>query len=570
MGMTADDWTNQIRVMSATLAGTPNYYDAGNYPSAAIFNPAGNIAPECAYLAWFAPTYANLSFSGLGGYSYGRANLADHSDTTKHMRWYTPPPHSFVPDGFTVTQNGIAHMVDLDVKQVGGAEVYQDSVIYGRGVWNNDTKDFDYTFSTLAFPCKAAKAAADVKIAASPNGNHVWISVLTSFAGGNPGMHPLIDSTYYPLLRHSFDGGLNWSDPIPVYLDGPNGITGIKNTYSDYFIMNLFTGPPWPTRDEIPYTTAFDHSLSVDKWGGLHIGVAVGYAPGGYQISTGIDSLINVYDIVTCDYGSYFEAICMGPLKTLRGTWGAYSCDNRVYVSSTKAGEKMFFTWNDTRVDGVTNNQNPDIWARGFDLFTSRITSVNGLNAPHNVTFQSSIANEAYWQCTSPRVFTDNNKYTIPISTQWFTDPTEAGNFKYIPDFSFVDADFTINIPYAWPCWKSDLKIDDPDPVTPTAGASSPCWGVNIKPNAEEPALLTIYPNPVDDILNLTLNLKQNATVTIRVTNLFGQPVVMHDKGRISAGTAQFTLDLSRLPAGLYCVTATINGERVSTTVAVN
>ena len=37
MGATQGDWTNQIQCYAATLAATPYYYDAGRYPSAAIY-----------------------------------------------------------------------------------------------------------------------------------------------------------------------------------------------------------------------------------------------------------------------------------------------------------------------------------------------------------------------------------------------------------------------------------------------------------------------------------------------------------------------------------------------------
>jgi hypothetical protein len=524
MGMTQDDWMPQIQVYASTLASAPNYYDACSFPSAAIYNPAGNISLSNAYLAWFAPNYANLAFSGFGGYSYGAANLADPSDTTKHLRWYNAHPFTHIPDGFTVSQTGVAHMVDRDINTGSGSPVYQDSVIYGRGVWNVVTKDFDYTFTTLAFPCIDG-TAADCKIAVSPDGMDVWMSVLT-----NPGnAMPLLDSTYFPVLRKSTDGGLTWSDLIAVEIDGPYGISEVKNQNSDYFIMNFFPWP-YPTRDEIPFTTAFDHSLSVDKWGNPHMGVAIGYATGHFSLFTGIDSLINVYDIYSTDGGDHFHGICMGSLKTFRGTWGGFSSDNRVYISRTKTGDKMFVTWNDTRVDGEENNQHPDVWARGFDLITHKLTKVNGLiNSPKNVTEFSAISGEAYWQCASPIVFTDNNKYTIPICTQWFADPAVGSQFKYIPDFSFINADFT---------------------------------SVGIDQDCSELTSVKLYPNPVKDIAIVSVNLPQQAIVSAEITNLFGRQLISLDKGYMEAGIQQFSIDAGNLAAGIYFIIVVINGQK--------
>ncbi|MDP1623140.1 MAG: T9SS type A sorting domain-containing protein [Bacteroidales bacterium] len=531
MGATAGDWTNQVQVTNALLPATPYWYDASRYPCAGIYNPVGNTTLANAYCAFFGPNFCNLVASGWGGYTYGTINLVNHADTAKNLRWWDGKPPTYIPDGFAVTQTGYTHMVDGGYNVVAG--VYIDSLVYGRGVWNTTTTDFDYTYKTIAFPCKDMYNAADSKIATSEDGQTVWMSALTNYAMGNP----LIDSTWYPLVRRSLDGGLTWGDPMPIYLGGPNGLDGIKENYSDYFIQNFFVGPPWPTRDEIPYTTAFDHSLSVDKWGNLHIAVAVGYAPGGYSISTGIDSLINVFDIYTVDRGATWQAVFLGALKTFRGTWATYSSDNRVYISKNKKGDKMFVTWNDTHVEGETNNQNPDIWARGFDLINNMLTSDNGADKPNNVTFLCDITQEAYWQCTSPIVFTDNNKFTLPICTQWFADAAADVRFKYIPDFTYVQGDFTI-------------------PVT------NPGFQVGIDQKKADIASVNVYPNPVKDFVKVNVNLKQSANVNVEVSNLIGKQVMTINKGNMSAGSQTFSVNATQLSSGIYFITVNVNGQK--------
>lgn len=529
-GATAGDWTNQIQIMDSKLAATPYYYDAGRYPSAGIYNPAGNTALENAYVAFYAPNFANTVVSGFGGNTYGVGNIVDHADTTKHMKWYAPPPYTYIPDGFAVTNLGRTYSTQNDENVESGSVVYQDHVILGSGVWNDGTKDFDYAWEVLDFPCVDSYTSANAKVAASPDGMTIWISALTNL----PGSTHLSDSSYFPVVRQSIDGGATWSEPYSIQLDGVEGIEGIKNAYSDVFIETNFG--PGVDRATIPYTTAFDHSLSVDKWGNLHIGVAVGYSPGGYSISTGIDSLINVFDIYTTDKGLTWNAVKLGSLATFRGTWGDLTCDNRVYTSRNPAGDKIFFTYLDTRVDGETNNQNPNVLARGFDLIENKITSVAGVDEPNNVTWLSDIMNEAYFQCTSPIVFTDNNKYTIPIAVQWFTDPASSVQFKYIPDFSYVDADFTV-------------EVDGPDfPV-----------GVEQK---EVLANVTINPNPVKDVAKVTVNLKKDASVTVKVTNMLGQQVMSMNKGNMTSGSQQFILDATSLNSGVYFVTVLVNGEK--------
>lgn len=545
-GASQADWTNQIIVSSAKMVASPYYYDASRYPSAGIYNPAGNTTLANAYLAFFGPNFCNLVVSGFGGYTYGAANLVNHTDTARTLRWYAPTPYTYIPDGFTIGSNGVAHMLDGDNNVESGSVVYQDSTIYGRGVWNATKKQFDYTFTTFASKCRDMASQADCKIAASPDGTILYMSVLTNWVGGTIGTNPLIDSTYYPLIRKSTDGGLTWSDPKPVYLDGANGIAAVKNAYSDYFIENFFVGPPFPTRDEIPYTTAFDHNISVDRWGNPHIAVAIGYAPGGYSISTGVDSLINVFDLYCEDWiNNTWYGVKLGSLKTFRGTWATYTSDNRVYISRDKEGTHMFVTWNDTHVDGETNNQNPDVWARGFNLLTNKITSDAGLDAPVNVTFLSDITQEAYWQCTSPICFTETDKWILPIATQWFADAAADSKFKYIPDFSFVSGDFTIS-------------VNNP-----------PLWTGTAVAEKKDVATFSVYPNPVKDMAKVNLTLNQNANVTIDVTNLVGQQVISFNKGQMTAGTSQFNFDASQLTAGVYFVTVNADGQKFTQKIIV-
>ncbi|MFZ4521086.1 MAG: T9SS type A sorting domain-containing protein [Bacteroidales bacterium] len=541
MGKTQADWTTQIQVQAATLAASPSYYDASGYPSAGIYNPAGNTSLANAFLTWFAPNHANLIVpANYGGYGYGTANLANHTDTTKHIRWYDGHPYTWLPSGFTISSTGVVHMVDGEYDMESGTPVYKDSIIYGRGVWNAATHDFDYTFRTLAFPCVGSYGISDCKIACSPDGNTVWMSVLTNFAGATP----LRDSTWFPVLRKSSDGGLTWGDPIVVQLDGPGGIEAIKNHYSDYFILNLFAGPPWPSRDEIPYTTAFDHSLCVDKWGAFHIGVAVGYAPGGYQIATGIDSLINVFDLVYCTVNYHFTAVHLGTLKTLRGTWGNYTCDNRVYISRNKAGDKVFVTWNDTRVEGELNNQDPDVYARGFDVSGSKLTTPDPGTDASNVTSLSAIAREAYYQCTSPTVFTDGNKYTLPICTQWFNDANADSRFKYVEGFSFTQFNFTISM---WPSLCGFIGGQQP----------------------HDPIVVNVYPNPVDEVVRIRLNLEDASLVSFTLNDLLGHEVLSVNERRIDPGNQELSADVSALSPGIYFLAIRINERLVTRKIVV-
>ena len=441
-GAAQGDWTNQYQISSATLnTGGTYFLDANRYPQAVVYNPAGNTSLDNVYIAYLCP---NLSNAGTwGGYNYGVCNWSNQSDSTKHMRWYNPPPSQYIPDGMTITHKGVIVNSDLDRNWDSGSGVYMDQCIINRMTWDDGVKDFILDQFTIPLPTTASMYPADNKVAASPDGNTVWMVTLAN----NGGAVQIGDSAnYYPILQRSNDGGATWGDPMAIQLDGPDGIDGVKNGLSDYRLEQLYgTLPP---RDEIPYTTAFDCDIVVDKWGNPHIGVVVGISAGDYSIATG-DSNCMVFDIYTQDGGQTWQGQKMGDLTTFRGTFGTSTEDNRTNISISEPGEYVFLTWLDTHVEGVTDNNQPDVFARGFNLLENKITSVAGVNTSNNVTYLSDVYQQAYFGSASEYVFSKTGGgHTLPIVTELLSDPnddTKPVDFKYICDFSYLPADYTIS-----------------------------------------------------------------------------------------------------------------------------
>jgi hypothetical protein len=545
-GASASDWTLNWQIYAATLnTGATYYLDAARYPQAAIYNPTGSADPNDAYVVYFAPNTSNVSTGATwGGYSYGRIDFGTQSDSTKHMRWYNPPPYQYIPDGFTLTHTGHTLMTDVDQDWSSGTVAYQNNIILGFGTWNGTTNDFDYEFSTIPLVTSDGNRPANERIAASPDGNDVWIVAL----GNNGGAVQIGDSmNYYPILYKSNDGGITWSDPMAVQLDGPDGIDGVKNGLSDYRLEQLFGS--LPPRDEVPYTTAFDCDIVVDKWGNPHIGVIIGVSAGAGSIATG-DSNCMVFDIYTTDGGNTWQGQKMGQTATFRGTYGsAFTEDNRTQIAVSESGEYVFVTWLDTHVEGVTDNQQPDVFARGFNLLENKITSVAGVDISNNVTYLSDVYQQAYFQATSHYVFSKTGGgHIIPICTELMDDPadnTKPVTYKYISDFAYLPSDYTIS------------SLNPPFPV-----------GIN--DNRKELTLnATVSPNPVQDIATLTVNLKQDGNLNIEVTSLTGQKVMTFDKGFVSSGTHQYTIDATNLQSGVYFYTIKVNDQKFTNKIVV-
>jgi hypothetical protein len=542
-GATAADWQNNRQLYAATLNSGGTYYlDAARYPQGGIYNPPGNTDLANAYTVYFAPNLSNLA-STWGGRSYGTVNCVNQADSTKNLYWYNAPPYyTYIPDGFAVSSQGYALATDINQEWSGTSFIaYQGSIVVDRGVWNATTHDFEYTQMAVPMPTTDNARPSSDRVAFSPDGQTAWMVVIA-----NNGIN--LDSNLYPILCKSTDAGLTWSAPINVVLDGPGGIPGItQHLLSDYNITQLFN-PPYPNRDEISYTTAFDCRLSVDMWGNPHVGVIIGVCAGGYSIATS-DSSYAVYDIYSYDGGTTWAGQLMGYPTTFRGNFtqsgSAISEDNRVCIASNMNGDKMFVTWNDTQVPGITDNSQCDIFSRGFDLIANKITKNSTADcAPNNVTFLSDITQQANFQCLSYYVFSNwpsANKWTLPIVSQYLTVSGELGQpveFKYVSDFSYSQSDFTCPV-----------FTENPNPPV---GISD-----KTKANVE----VTVFPNPFKGSATASVTLPKAANVTLIVTNLVGQHVMTMEKGLVNAGNQQFAINGSSLTAGVYFLTVKVDGN---------
>lgn len=76
------------------------------------------------------------------------------------------------------------------------------------------------------------------------------------------------------------------------------------------------------------------------------------------------------------------------------------------------------------------------------------------------------------------------------------------------------------------------------------------------KPGGRQDKILTVirvYPNPVDDQINLTLRLEKESNISIKIMDLLGNEVVTLSNERLSAGeqTKTFTIP-NKLNSGIY------------------
>lgn len=75
---------------------------------------------------------------------------------------------------------------------------------------------------------------------------------------------------------------------------------------------------------------------------------------------------------------------------------------------------------------------------------------------------------------------------------------------------------------------------------------------------------VTLYPNPVSDLLNVSLNLEEKAELNAQVFNAFGQQVRQLQSRLYTAGKHQLQVDVNDLQAGMYYLRMQ-DGDQIST-----
>lgn len=511
-------WSNNNQAYDPTL------YEANNarYPQGAIYNPDGNTDPNEAYFSYFAPTLdeSNPSSGGgtWGGYTWGSSKLASGSVPTQTNLPSEDDFYQYLPSGYTITQLGDAWIVDEEQTGASGDYIYTDNLIVGHGIWNDGTEDFDYSFEHLPLEINPENSINDVKVAFAPDGMTGWICALTDRI-------PALDQTWYhPVLFKTTDGGETWSDPIEVQLGGDDGLDGVKEFITDERLAEFYDPEPAPARDEIPYFMGYHMDMAVDAWGNPHIFGVVALCDLGEQSwynSEGIFAMMHIY---TDNQGETWEAFAIDKPVThdmeFAGGGSTMKQYNRAQVATTKDGAIVFFSFLDTRMDGVTDNSNPDIYFREY--FPE--TKMHGEEVV-NVTIYSNAMWVAYWGCMSHYVFADvsaggNYECTIPFVYEELNnlDISQPVQFYYIPDFK---KSYVIT------------RVDD---------------------NVLEPnfTVSKSYPSPFRNETNLNINLLEKSNIKVSVYSTTGQLVKTIDFGTLCNGPHQITLNLSDLTSGIY------------------
>lgn len=510
-------WTVNNQVYDPTL---PDAYNA-RYPQGVLYNPQGNTDPQNSYFSYFAPTLDGSNSSGdatWGGYCWGTKKFANGSQPTQNNQTSSEEIKQFLPPAFTLTQTGETWMVDEENEDVAGTYIYTGNLIVGHGLWNSDQEEFEYEFSEIELEILEDDVPNDLKIAFSPDGQTGWICVMSEL----PDQLPY--TSYHPIFFKSTDGGESWSGPIEVQLGGYYGLEAVKQFISDEKLQEFYDPDPVPPRDQVNYYMGYHIDLSVDSYGNPHIVGVIALADPDGSGWYNYEGVFGMFHVWSNDQGTNWKSFLLDYLVTFDKEWtgsngSALTMDNRPQSSSTPDGAIIFFSWVDTRIEDVVDNESPDIYFREF----IPITEEHGPEVI-NVTAMSAAMWQAHDACMPHYVFTEMNadgnyQCTIPFVYEELPnlDVSSPVQFWYIPNFK-----------------KSYMII--------------------ITDEEELPAetLVSVFPNPAGDIANFNLNLSGSCPVRIEIYSLTGQLIREYEFGDLISGPHQLRVNLEELTNGVY------------------
>ncbi len=512
-------WNTNVQCYEPLGPGSSYPLAAGRYPQGGIVNPSGNTVPGQSYFHYFIPTLDNTNGDTWGGYGYGVRRMDTVPAFTQHNLSTHGGFKQYVPDAFTITPEGKAFVVDPVVAITGSTiSSWIDTLLISQGTYNSSSHDMDYSQRLLYFD--QDKYISNTRIAFAPDGQTGFISMLThhsyAFAA---------DSVFYPVLLKTTDGGSTWSNPIYVKLYGADGIPSILNYLTDSILATLYD--PVPPRDQIPYTTAFDHDLVVDANGNPHIAVVISVGGGEWNIITarGVPGIFHLYSL---DGGTNWEAHYLDSTRNFRATYAGSSEsseDNRVQISRSMDGNNLVISWLDSEDLTSTANDAPNIYCVGVNVNANIYTQTKNATKFTVAFAQAYMGSQSHYILSDPLV---EGQFIVPFVYQDMNvsnnaDPTQ---FKYIHNY------------------RLDI-VQGVDDIEGPKNIVSECW-----------------PNPFHGCTNLEVQLLAPAKVKVEVTNMLGEQMFSLPERNLSAGEHLITLEGSALSPGLYLCTVYMNQQK--------
>lgn len=491
------------------------------YPSGAIVNPASNTDMTAAYAGFAGPSHLGTGWTHwfTGSLKFDSTNIIANYDLIDGGSF----DQHFVRYGIEACSDQTIHIAGIDSV---GTEF--KAITMNNGTLNTVTNQISWNqvsipHSLFNAPLSGEDEFSTVNTAWAPDG-----SVGYAYLIGVDSLDPKMATQ--PIVFKSTDKGASWTQ-VPLFDFGTD--TVINNRLMDWWSGVLgYAGTP-----RVNFSTWLcGHDATVDVNGDLHIFTTVQC---GFGTTNDPDSLGFIYtfepqilyDVHTTPTGwaaRVVDTILSDYVASDESGFGvgsdAMGWNHRVQASRSADGSKIFCVWTDTDTSFVAddNNMFPDIIAWGYDVVTDKYTGAV------NFTKGSAYDGDNYFHYVSNVTLKNGSEYQIPITTiQTGGDPLSPVTHYYLSGVGFNESGFVVNP------------------------------GIAEEGRDELPA--NLYPNPANDMVNVSIELTNNTDVEISIINMMGQTVLSKTFTDMSTGQHTIPLELNSLESGIYMVTVRDN-----------
>lgn len=495
------------------------------YPSTVVYNPAGNTNPANMVAIVSGPF---TDAAGWKGQFFGSVKLDGQN---KNITYQNNEPNIYINHlniGLNVTKNGHAHVASQRLNGTSTSYLSAGWEVL-NGSFNAATNQFDWEPVVQVQPALLEDGRIDANsLVFSPDGSVGYL--LGTAVDADPDYSPY---------------GLEW--PV-VYKTTDNGETWEKTEPFNFSEINTFNEYLWPTRGNLDLVVPRwynkwvggnrNNGATVDIHGNLHIAGIVRSTNSVHPDSLGYfytEEPVLIFDVFMNGDGTW-NAIFVDSVRTEvvddTNPFGM-GWDQRIQMSRTSDGSKVFVTWGDTDPAswGINfeTNQQPDVFTWGYDVTSNLYT------LPVNVTALTEYWGENFWMHVSDMVIQNGSKYHIPVSTS-VPGATQDNplTHQYLSGVYFDESDFIL------------LGSNDPE---------VPAGRLLVSQN---------YPNPFNGSSEVVVSLSSPAGVSLKVYNLLGQNVLEVAERRLVAGSHILSINASSLKAGVYSYVVTAGNERVT------
>lgn len=387
--------------------------------------------------------------------------------------------------------------------------------------WNTTENKFNFV-SSYEFTPLFSKTMPPVQpygMAFAKDGSvgYFWVNAMDSIT------HPNLNTQ--PLVWKTTDKGDTWN-AMPIY--DFSQVQELKDycwpTLADTTILRPVFFYGYTTSEKVIPGT-------VDAQGNLHLiaNIVGGYSSDpdslGFTYSYEPNKIFDLYTTATGWEAKYIDSLSSEVDDGTGGIFGDFDIDHRLHVGKTEDGKKVFAMWTDTDPSYAPNNVLPNFKAWGIDIISGYFTASTNFSA-----LQSDDGLYLYMNASNI-IIDDAGTYKIPVVIINGIDPANSPiEHIYVSGLEFFDTDF-----------------------------------VGINETTENSNLVSQnFPNPFNGSTNIVISLAKASNLSITVSNLIGQKVYEINKGNVSAGNHQITINCSNLNSGIYFYTLNADGKSVT------